>query len=155
MPDICSHESNEVHRRNIITCTGDTLVISSAALPVISPAAVAYAPAKPILLRVTLHFHDETSATAVPAHEIIVVLLVLQQCSLVLCLEVGDILHMPFARQHLVQHLDYNFLVVFVGEDRLEAGIAHQIDILVMDVSLRVFVVKNILLHNHKVCVQT
>lgn len=42
-----------------------------------------------------------------------------------------------------------------LGEDRLEAGIAHQIDILVMDVSLRVFVVKNILLHNHKVCLQT
>ena len=53
------------------------IVLSFAALPVISPAAVAYSPAKPVLLRVTLHFHDETSATAVPAHKIIVVLLVL------------------------------------------------------------------------------
>ena len=148
-------EKNERNRRNIITCTNDIPIISSVALPVISPAAVAYAPAKPILLRVTLHFHDETSATAVQAHEIIVVLLVLQKCSLVLCLEVGDILNIPFARQHLVQHLDYKFLVVLVAEDRLEAGIAHQIDILIMDVSLRVFVVKNIMLHNHKVCVQT
>ena len=79
---------------------------------------------------ISLRLHDELGTRFITTHEIVLEFLALpDDGSLMLRRLIVDILDLPVLREHGVQQLHHDLLVVLVPEKRLESSVAEYVHI--------------------------